>query len=324
MTGNLEDPRKAFGAEVCQAALEDERIVLLSADSGKSSGFETFMEQCPERYFEFGIMEQTMTGAASGLACTGKLPVICAIAPFVTARNYEMFRNDVGYMRQNVKIVGRNGGITYSDLGATHHSLDDFSIVSMIPDVVVLSPQDPNEIREATRAMLEYDGPVYMRIGNEKQENLFESGFVLGKARTIREGRDVTLITTGSVTAAGMTACRKLAEKGISVEHLGISTIVPLDREAILESAARTGLVVTAEEHYEEGGLGSKVAELFGQEKYAARVIKLAIPHEYAISGPYHEVMRYYGLDADSITARVETILENRLTGEKKRGIVTI
>ncbi|MCB7303048.1 transketolase [Bariatricus massiliensis] len=306
MIGNFEDPRKTFGEEVCRIALENRKIVLLSADSGRSSGFGSFMDKCPERYFEFGIMEQTMTGAASGLASTGKIPVICAIASFITARNYEMFRNDIGYMRQNVKIVGRNGGITYSDLGTTHHSLDDFGLIGMIPGVVVLAPQDPNEIREAVRAMLKYEGPVYMRIGNEKQENLFESGFEIGKARHICHGEDVTLISAGSMTANAVKACRKLNERDISVEHLGISTLIPLDCDAILESAARTGFVVTVEEHYTEGGLGNKVGELLATEGCPAELIKLAIPHDYCISGPYSEVLAYYELDADSIAARIE------------------
>ncbi len=140
MIGNLEDPRKVFGKAVSDLAKDDERIVLLSADSGKSSGFGEFMKEVPERYFEFGIMEQGVLGVAAGFATTGKIPVFCAIAPFVTARPYEMFRNDLGYMRQNAKIVGRNGGISYSDLGATHHSLDDFGLMRLIPGVTILCP----------------------------------------------------------------------------------------------------------------------------------------------------------------------------------------
>lgn len=311
MTGNWEDPRKTFGAKVCEMGMKEDSIVLMSADSGKSSGFGAFMEACPERYFEFGIMEQTLTGAAAGLAATGKIPVICAIAPFVTARNFEMFRNDVGYMRQNVKIVGRNGGITYSDLGATHHSLDDFALAGMIPGVVVLSPQDPNEIREATEAMIHHKGPVYMRIGNAKQENLFEGGFQWGKARKITDGDDLTLITTGSTTAFGMEACKNLLEEGIAVEHLGISTIVPLDMEAILTSVRKTGLVLVAEEHYEVGGLGSRVAEGLACEGCGAKVVKLAIPHDYATSGPYEEVLAFYGLDTKGIEKTAKKLVKN-------------
>lgn len=312
MTGNYEDPRKAFGSEMCRIAAENDRIVLLSADSGKSSGFGPFMEAYPERYFEFGIMEQTLTGAASGFATVGKIPVICAIAPFVTARNFEMFRNDVGYMKQNVKIVGRNGGITYSDLGSTHHSLDDFALAGMIPGVTILFPQDPNEIREAVQAMLDHEGPVYMRIGNEKQENLFEGGFEIGKARLITKGSDATLITTGSTTAAGIKACARLKGYGVSVEHLGIATIVPLDEETILKSAEKTGLVFVAEEHYETGGLGTRVAELLACSGSKAGIIKLAIPHDYAVSGPYNEIMEYYGLDAAGIEQELIKGLKKR------------
>ena len=171
---NYMDPRKTFGKAVTQEAEKNEDIVVLSADSGKSSGFGEFIEKYPDRYFECGIMEQGVIGISSGLATTGKVPVFCAIAPFVTARPFEMFRNDLGYMNQNVKVVGRNCGITYSDLGATHHSLEDFAIVRMIPGVTILAPQDPYEIEEAVKAMLSMNGPVYMRIGNPKIPVLFE------------------------------------------------------------------------------------------------------------------------------------------------------
>lgn len=139
MIGDMVDPRKEFGRAVTELAEKDDRIVILSADSGKSSGFGDFMKNHPDRYYECGIEEQGVTGVASGLAATGKIAVFCAIAPFVTCRNYEMFRNDLGYMNQNVKIVGRNCGFTYSDLGATHHSLEDFAIIRMIPGVTILA-----------------------------------------------------------------------------------------------------------------------------------------------------------------------------------------
>ena len=153
--GEFYDPRKEFGKAVTEIAASNPDIVVLSADSGKSSGFGDFIKRFPDRYYECGIMEQAVIGVSSGLATTGKIPVFCAIAPFVTARPFEMFRNDIGYMKQNVKVVGRNCGITYSDLGATHHSLEDFAITRMIPGIVVLAPQDPGEIRAAVKAMIE-------------------------------------------------------------------------------------------------------------------------------------------------------------------------
>ena len=309
MIGALEDPRKVFGQTVSALADVNERVVILSADSGKSSGFGDFMKEHPERYYEFGIMEQAVVGIASGFATTGKIPVFCAIAPFVTARPYEMFRNDLGYMRQNVKIVGRNGGITYSDLGSTHHSLDDFGIIRMIPGVVILSPQDPGEIRSACKAMLEYEGPVYMRIGNEKIPNLFEeSKFTIGKGRIIRSGTDVTIISTGSITKNVMDAAKELEKAGISAEVIGMPTICPLDEDMILRSAEKTGCVVTAEEHYIYGGMGTMVSDLLCRAR-PVKVKKLGIPNNYATSGPYAQVLASYGLDSGSVSKSIREFL---------------
>lgn len=309
MIGEMEDPRKVFGKAVSTLAAENEKVVLLSADSGKSSGFGDFMKEYPERYFEFGIMEQGVTGVASGLATAGKTPVFCAIAPFVTARNYEMFRNDIGYMRQNVKIVGRNGGITYSDLGSTHHSLDDFGLIRMIPGIVILNPQDPGEIRSACKAMLEHKGPVYMRIGNEKIPNLFEeSEFVIGKGNLIKAGSDVTLISTGTLTSSVIAAAQELEKCGINAEIIGLPTVFPLDEEMILSSAAKTGRVITVEEHYVYGGLGTMVSDLLCAN-HPVQVKKLGIPNDYATSGPYREILTNYGLDSDGIIKSVKDFM---------------
>lgn len=308
--GEWKDPRKEFGKAVSEIAEENGDIVVISTDSGFSSGFKEFAARHPERYVECGIMEQGATGIAAGLACVGKIPVFCAIAPFVTCRNFEMFRNDLGYMRQNVKIVGRNGGFTYSDLGATHHSLEDFAITRMIPGVTVLCPQDSTEIRQACKAMLELEGPVYMRIGNPKIPVLFpeESPFAIGKGRLLRQegGKDsVTIVSTGTVTAEVLKAAELLEKKGIFARVIGLGTVWPLDEELILTAAAETGRIVTVEEHYVRGGLGSLVAELLS-EKLPVRVKRIGVPLEYATSGPYEDLLRYYGLDAEGIAGAVE------------------
>ena len=310
MIGTWEDPRKVFGSTICELGDQDPRIVLLSADSGKSSGFGEFMTRHPDRYFEFGIMEQAVTGISSGFATTGKIPVFCAIAPFVTARPYEMFRNDLGYMCQNAKVVGRNGGITYSDLGSTHHSLDDFASMRMIPNVVLLSPQDPGEIRTACQAMLNHVGPVYMRIGNGKIPNLFPTApFKIGKGRLIQPGTDVTVLTTGTATAAVLDAQKQLESRGIHAECIGLPTLWPLDEELILRSAQKTRRIVTVEEHYLYGGLGTMVSDLLS-EKLPTPVKKIGIPNCYATSGPYEEVLKKYGLDCCSIAASIEAFLQ--------------
>lgn len=301
MIGEYLDPRKEFGKAVTELAGENDKIVVLSADSGKSSGFGDFSKLYPKRYFECGIMEQGVVGIASGLATTGRVPVFCAIAPFVTLRPFEMFRNDLGYMRQNVKIVGRNCGISYSDLGATHHSLEDFAIIRMIPGVVVLAPQDPTEIRSAVRAMIEHEGPVYMRIGNPKIPILFEEEpFEIGKGRIIREGTDVTIISTGSMTMAAIEASNNLSKQGVSVRLIGMPTVCPIDEELVIESAQKTKGIITVEEHYADGGLGTLVSELCST-KYPIRVKRLGVNKEYASSGPYDELLSIYGLDAKGI-----------------------
>ena len=310
MKGEMKDPRKTFGKAVSEIAENDERIVVLSADSGGSSGFKEFAAAHPERYYEFGIMEQGVTGIASGMATTGKIPVFCAIAPFVTCRNYEMFRNDLGYMRQNVKIVGRNGGFTYSDLGATHQSLDDFAIMRSIPGMTVIAPQDPVEIREAVKAMIEHDGPVYMRIGNPKIAELWEEKeFVIGKGEVLQEGTDLAIISTGSTTPYALEAAELLTQRGISARIVGMPTVNPVDRDIIIESAKKTGKIMTVEEHYIGGGLGSAVCEVCS-EVCPVPVKMHGIPKEYATSGPYNKILEYYKLDGKGIADTAEEFVK--------------
>jgi transketolase len=304
--GDTQDPRKVFGAAVFEAAKKNPAIVALSADSGGSSGLGDFKRQYPDRYYEFGIMEQGVLGIAAGLATTGKLPVFCAIAPFVTVRPYEMFRNDIGYMRQNVKVVGRNSGITYSDLGSTHHSLEDFAIMRMIPGVTVLAPQDPGEIEAAVFAMTAHEGPVYMRIGNAPIPELFSPRpFVIGKGQILREGEDIAIISTGTITSVVLEAAELLVGKGIKPRVVGMPTVNPIDRELVIDCAAKCGRIFTVEEHYVTGGLGTLVQEVVCEE-HPVKVKKCGIPHIYATSGPYNELLAFYGLDAKGIVTAVE------------------
>ncbi len=310
MIGELMDPRKTFGKAVTEIAKENKDVVVFSADSGKSSGFGDFIDQFPERYFECGIMEQGAVGMAAGMATAGKIPVFCAIAPFVTCRPYEMVRNDMGYMKQNVKLVGRNCGITYSDLGVTHQSLDDFGLMRLIPGMTILAPQDPVEIEEACKAMIEYEGPVYMRIGNPKIPVLFErKPFVIGKGDIIQDGEDVTIITTGSCTKDVIEANEILKEAGIKAKIIGLPTVLPLDEDLIRDAAAETKKVVTVEEHYINGGMGSMVTELLS-DMDGVTVKRLGIPNIYATtSSNYQELLAYYDLDAKGIAKSVKAYL---------------
>ena len=311
MIGEFMDPRKVFGKAVTEAAKNNDKVVVFSADSGKSSGFANFIELFPERYFECGIMEQGVVGMAAGMATTGKIPVFCAIAPFVTARPYEMVRNDLGYMRQNVKIVGRNCGLTYSDLGVTHQSLDDFGLMRLIPGMTILAPQDWVEIEEAVTAMLAHQGPVFMRIGNPKIPQLFErKPFVIGKGDVFRKGDDVTILSTGSTTRDVLDACGILEKAGIHATHIGLPTVLPLDEELVRGYALKTGKVVTVEEHYVNGGLGSIVCEALS-DLAGVTVKRIGVPCIYATTcGDYRKLVAYYHLDGEGIARSVTDYLK--------------
>lgn len=313
MINELKDPRKTFGEAVTEAAETNQNIVVLSADSSSGSGLGDFRKKFPDRHFEFGIMEQGVTGFASGLATTGKIPVFAAIAPFVTARNFEMFRNDLGYMNQNVKIVGRSAGLTYDQLGSTHHSIDDVAIIRTIPGVTVINPGDPVMIRKAVHAMILHVGPCYMKIGSPAMPVLYEedADFTLGKGIVIKEGRDVTLIGTGTVLSKTVAAAKLLEEAGVSVRLIDIHTIKPLDRDLILSAARETGKIVTVEEHFVTGGLGSAIAELTSQE-YPVKIRMIGIGDYYASNGPYEELLGKYGFQPDQIRDTVINFLKNK------------
>jgi transketolase len=298
----LKDPRKTFGEAVIEAAEKNADVVVLSADSSSGSGLGDFPKKFPGRHFEFGIMEQGVVGFASGLATTGKIPVFAAIAPFVTARPFEMFRNDLGYMNQNVKIVGRCAGLTYDQLGATHHSIDDAAIIRTIPGVTIINPGDPVTIKKAVHAMISHTGPCYLKIGSPKMPVLYNDdvNFTLGKGIIMKDGHDVTLIGTGTVLSKAVAAAALLEESGISVRLIDIHTIKPLDRDLILSAARETGKIVTVEEHFIAGGLGSAIAELCSQE-YPVKMKMIGIGDFYASNGPYEELLGKYGLQPDQI-----------------------
>ena len=313
MINELKDPRKTFGEAVTEAAETNPDVVVLSADSSSGSGMGDFRKKFPDRHFEFGIMEQGVTGFASGLATTGKIPVFAAIAPFVTARNFEMFRNDLGYMNQNVKIVGRSAGLTYDQLGSTHHSIDDVAIIRTIPGVTVINPGDPVTIKKAVHAMIKHVGPCYMKIGSPAMPVLYEEDvdFTLGKGIVIKEGHDVALIGTGTVLSKAVAASKLLEEAGVSVRLIDMHTIKPLDRDLVLSAARDIGKIVTVEEHFVTGGLGSAIAELCSQE-YPVQIKMIGIGDNFASNGPYEELLGKYGFQPDQIRDTVIEFLKNK------------
>ena len=307
---DLRDPRKTFGAALVEVAEKNNRVVALSADSSSGSGMSPFHERFPERHFEFGIMEQGIVGISAGMASTGKIPFFVAIAPFVTSRPFEMVRNDLGYMRQNVKVVGRCAGMTYSDLGATHQSLEDIAIIRTIPGFTVVNPGCPVEINKAVHAITDHSGPVYMKLGGPKMPVLFDEDYVfeLGKGVTMKEGNDVTLVGTGTVLSKAYEAAAILERQGISVRLINIHTIKPLDKELLIQAARETGAIVTVEEHYIAGGLGSAIAETLA-EVCPARMKMIGVDDQFASNGPYEELLALYGLQPDQIAETVKAFL---------------
>jgi transketolase len=305
------DPRVTFGEALLAAADVNPNIVVLSADSSSGSGLSPFAAKYPERHIELGIMEQGVMGIAAGLATTGKIPFVVAIAPFVTVRPFEMLRNDVGYMAQNVKVVGRCAGMTYSDLGPTHQSLEDVAITRTIPGMTVVSPGDPTEITQAVHAIVAHQGPVYMRIGQQKMPVLLppEAPFTLGKATLLRDGQDVTVLATGTVLSKAWDAVQLLAAEGVNARLLSIHTIKPLDRAVILQAARETGRIVTVEEHYCAGGLGGAVAEVLARE-CPTPMKMIGVDDQFASNGPYEELLALYGLQGAQIAETIKAFIK--------------
>lgn len=300
----MREPITTFGEALLEAGEKFDNLVALSADSSKGSGMSPFKERFPDRHIEFGIMEQGIIGFAAGLATTGKIPFVVAIAPFMTSRPFEMFRNDLGYMHQNVKVVGRCAGFTYSDLGATHQSLEDVAILRTIPGVTIVSPGDPTEIKKAVHSICKHEGPVYLRIGKPKMPVLFgeDHDFQLGKGVLIKEGKDLAIIATGTMLEKAVQASDILEEQGMSVMLINIHTLKPVDRDILVRAAKQTSGIVTVEDHYLAGGLGSIVAEVLARE-CPVPMRTIGIDDRFVSTGPFDELLHLYGFQPDQIAA---------------------
>jgi transketolase len=301
------DPIKTFGEALAEIGGQNSNVLAISADSSSGSGLTPFKEKFPERHIEFGIMEQGVIGYSAGLATTGKIPFVVAIAPFLTSRPFEMVRNDVGYMRQNVKIVGRSGGMSYADLGPTHHSLEDVAILRTIPGFTIIVPSDPVEITAAAKAIAQMDGPVYMRIGRGKMDIINDSpdySFEIGKGIMLKDGSDVTIIASGITVSKSLEAAELLEQRGISARVVNLHTLKPVDKDIIIKAARETGKIVTVEEHYLAGGLGSIVSEVVSQHA-PVPVKMLGVDDQFASNGPYDELLALYNLHTEGIVKEV-------------------
>ena len=299
--------RDSYGNALVELGKKYDNLYVLDADLAAATKTGVFKKEYPERHIDCGIQESNMVGVAAGMAATGKVPFCSSFAMFAAGRAYEQVRNSIGYPHNNVKIGATHAGISVGEDGASHQCLEDLALMREIPGMVVLNPSDDIEAKAAVRAAYEHEGPVYLRFGraavpviNDKPDYKFE----IGKGIVLREGKDVTIFATGLCVPESLAAADILKEKGIDAEVINIHTIKPLDEELVIASAKKTGRVYTAEEHSINGGLGSAVAEVLS-ENCPTRLTRIGINDVFGESGPAGELIRKYGLDAESIANRI-------------------
>lgn len=304
--------RESYGNALAELGKEHGDIVVLDADLAAATKTGVFKKAFPDRHIDCGIAESNMMGVAAGIAATGKVPFASTFAMFAAGRAFEQVRNSIGYPKLNVKIGATHAGISVGEDGATHQCNEDIALMRTIPGMVVINPSDDVEARAAVKAAYEHVGPVYLRFGrlavpviNDNKDYKFE----LGKAITLREGTDVTMIASGLTVSESLAAAEKLAADGISAEVINIHTIKPLDEEAVIKAAEKTGKIVTVEEHSVIGGLGSAVCDVVAQ-KAPAKVMKIGINDVFGESGPAVQLIKKYGLDSESIYEKVKAFVK--------------
>lgn len=306
--------RNYYGKALARLAKERDDVVVLDADLAGSTKTSEFKKVAPERFVEVGIAEQDMIGVASGLAASGKTVFASTFAVFATGRCWEQIRLAVAYPKQNVKIVSTHCGISVGEDGASHQALEDIAIMRAIPNMVVISPADAHQAYAATMAIAEERGPCYMRLGRADFPLIYPEDvkFEIGKVDVLREGSDVTLIGTGQMVSYCLDAAKALSEEGISAEVINISTIKPLDADAVIGSVKKTGCAVTAEEHSIIGGLGSAVAEVIS-ESCPVPLVRVGTKDTFGESGKAEMLMEKYGLTAkDIVKAAKDSISKKR------------
>lgn len=307
------DTRSGFGAGLHEAGKLDSNVVALCADLTGSLMMDAFKDEFPERFIQAGIAEANMISASAGLATGGKIPFAGTFANFATGRVYDQIRQSVAYSHKNVKICASHAGLTLGEDGATHQILEDIGLMKMLPGMVVINPCDYNQTKAATMAIAKYDGPCYLRFGRPKWPVFIpeDMPFEIGKALMLNEGKDVTIFATGHMVWKAIEAGHALAEKGIDAEVINIHTIKPLDRDAILASAKKTGCVVSAEEHQMNGGLGDSIAQLLGRE-LPTSMEYVAVNDSFGESGTPDQLLEKYGLTTAAIVAAAERAIARK------------
>ena len=305
--------RNAFGETLREIGGENPNLVVLDGDVGNSTRTNYFRDEYPERFFNFGIAESNLVGVASGLAASGKEVLAASFACFLLCNAYDQIRMSIAFPQENVKLVGSHSGISIGEDGPSQMGIEDIALAASLPNFTVVAPADEPSMRAATRAILEHDGPVYLRSGRPRVPVVYEDGapFELGKANQLRDGGDVTIVAYGLMVAAALEAATELSEEGIEARVLDMHTIKPLDADAVEAAAKETGAVVTAEEHLLNGGLGGEVARVVG-ERYPVPMGFVGIDNTYAESGEPQELLEKYGLMPSDIKEAVNRALTRK------------
>lgn len=307
------DTRSGFGAGLLELGKTNANVVALCADLTGSLKMDAFQKAFPDRFIQCGIAEANMMGIAAGMTIGGKIPFTGTFANFSTGRVYDQIRQSIAYSGKNVKICASHAGLTLGEDGATHQILEDIGLMKMLPGMVVINPCDYNQTKAATIAIAQYHGPVYLRFGRPSWPVFIPENtpFEIGKALHLSEGTDVSIFATGHLVWKALQAGEALAAKGISAEIINIHTIKPLDEKAILQSVAKTGCVVTAEEHQLNGGLGDSICQLLSR-KLPAPVEMVGVKDSFGESGTPEALMIKYGLDTNNIVQAVEKVLQRK------------
>ena len=304
--------RAAYGEALAELAEAYPQLVVLDADLSGSTMTKTFAGKYPERFFDMGIAEGNMAGVAAGLATCGKIPFINSFAMFSAGRAWEQVRNSIAYPGLNVKVIGSHGGLSVGEDGATHQCIEDYAIMRAIPGMLVLSPCDGPEMKLAVKALLDYQGPAYMRLGRLAVESVTDTipgyTFELGKGSMLRDGSDATVIATGMMVQCAYEAAETLASEGISLRVIDMHTIKPIDKDIVLKAAKETGCIITSEEANIIGGLGSAVAEVVS-EGCPVPVVRHGVNDEFGRSGKAQAVLDTYKLNAQGIAEKVRYAL---------------
>ena len=307
------DTRSGFGEGLHELGKRNSEVVALCADLTGSLKMNAFEKDFPERFFQVGIAEANMMGIAAGMTIGGKIPFTGTFANFSTGRVYDQIRQSIAYSKKNVKICASHAGLTLGEDGATHQILEDIGMMKMLPNMTVVVPCDFNQTKQATIAIADHDGPVYLRFGRPKMPVFVkpDAQFVIGKADTILEGTDVTIIACGHLVWKSIEAAEQLKAQGISAEVINMHTIKPLDEEAILKSVAKTGCVVTAEEHMIAGGLGESVAQVLTRKHLAPQEF-VAVNDSFGESGNPMELMNKYGIGSDNVVEAAKKVIQRK------------